>query len=405
MPCKCLTGCINKKCSCRAKGMHCTDECLYCSMADKYECFNLPGKETPVTSKSKRNGTKKKSSKVNSDSDYTYSDNSYSDHSSSDYSENKSALVRSTSKDLTKSKKKEKNDENENENVIHQTVVINNYYNHAEYKQQNNAFTQYVSHTYGNTMSNNNNNFNNNANSHLLNNKMDLDMDITNGNGLSKNVNSFSAVPKLTQSLANDFLKFYWECLSTKYKTKFLEKYISPGAELKIQGTPFIGAKVITERLETAAPMTIDKMEFKLFPSSTPPANKFSVTSINKKLLPTGAKASISASTKVISLDSDSESETETKKENRISSNKDSVNVLLSKYRQNHSTGSINSSGESTSLVFTDPNLPAIGKIETFGKMRDCNGYTAEFIQNFYLVYNRTTNLVQIKHSELNWKS
>ncbi|OUM63761.1 hypothetical protein PIROE2DRAFT_9623 [Piromyces sp. E2] len=382
MPCKCLTGCINKKCSCRAKGIHCTDECTYCSMKEKYECYNVPGKEPPVKSKPKSKKGSRRSSKASSDSDY---------------SDTETALVKS-SKDLTK--KKEEN----NDKVIHQTVIINNYYSHNEYKQQNNSYTQVVNHNY----ENNNSGSNDQNVNHLIknlsisddeNDSSESSRSVDNSNNTTKKTSTLPSVPKLTESLANEFLKFYWECLSTKDKTKYLEKYVSTGAELRIQGIPFIGARTITERLEEAAPMKINKMDFKINPISNPTPKKFSVSEINKKLLPAASMASASSSA------SSTPPELESSSSDKSKSNTNTVNKLLAKYHQNNSKSSINESGESKSLVFTNPNLPSIGKIETNGEMMDCNGYTAEFNQIFYLVYNRISNVVQIKNSELNWKS
>ncbi|ORX59844.1 hypothetical protein BCR36DRAFT_401451 [Piromyces finnis] len=394
MPCKCLTGCINKKCSCRAKGISCTDECTHCSKKDKYECYNVPGKEPPKKTKStKPKKVSRKSSKVSSD------------NSDSDYSDNETALVKSSkTKDTVKKNVKDE------DKVIHQTVIINNYYNHTEYKQQNNTYTQVINHNYDKT---DNQNIN-----HLLKNISISDDDTTssdssksdkldkkaskNSNNTENNKNTLSNVPKLTESLANEFLKFYWECLSNKDKTKYLEKYVSTGAELKIQGIPFIGAKVITERLGEAAPMKVNKMEFNIFPISTPTPKKFSVSEINKKLLP-AAKVLATASSNSNGPLSESEPKIESK--NKALSNTDSVNKLLANYHRNSSSSSINENGESKSLVFTNPNLPSIGKIETKGEMMDSNGYTAEFDQIFYLVYNRISNVVQIKESELEWKT
>jgi len=374
MPCKCCTGCINKKCSCRAKGMHCTDECC-CSKKDKYECYNVPGKESPVTPRKPRSKrSSRRSSKVSSDSEF---------------SDNETALVRSSSEII------KKQNEN-NDKAVHQTVIINNYYTHNEFKQQNNAYTQVVNHNYDSP-----NNYHG-VNKLIKNlsieegNPSNSNRSIENSNETNKNA-TLPNIPKLTKTLANDFLKFYWECLSTKDKTKYLEKYVSTGAELKIQGTPFVGARVITERLEEAAPMKINKMDFNIFPIATP-SKKFSVSAINKKLLP-AAKVSASSSQSNTPQEYTSES-IETSQ-----SNTDTVTELLAKYHHSNSGSSINENGTSRSLVFIDPNLPSIGKIETKGEMMDCNGYTADFTQDFYLIYNKISNVVQIKNSELKWKS
>lgn len=403
MPCKCLTGCINKKCSCRAKGVACSYECTYCAMKDKYECFNVPGKEPPVKAKSKPKSKRssRKNSKVSEDSDY---------------SEDEKAVV-VASKEITK-KNEEKGGEDDDK-VIHQTVIINNYYSHNEYKQQNNAYTQIVNHHYEN--SDNTNTNSDQKVDHLIKNLslsdteddskspkvINLDSDDEEDTN-SKNKNKDKAtLPKLNETLANDFLKFYWECLSTKTKTKYLEKYVCSAAELRIQGVPFIGSKVIVNRLEEAAPMKVNKMEFHIYPTETPATKKFSVTEINKKLLqqqPVKALASSSSAAEDSSKPSkDDASESSTTSSAANSSN--SVNKLLATYHRNHSPSpALNNSKESKSLVFSNPNLSPIGRIETEGVMMDANGYTAEFTQNFYLVYNKILNLVQFNNSELKWK-
>ncbi|ORX80488.1 hypothetical protein BCR32DRAFT_268857 [Anaeromyces robustus] len=367
MPCKCLTGCINKKCSCRAKGVHCTEECAYClTVEDKYECFNLPGKEPPVTkskSKPKSKRSTRRNSKISEVSD----------------SENEKALV-VPSKELTKKSKNE-------EKVIHQTVIINNYYSHNEYKQQNNSYTQVINNNYDTNSSNTNvdHGVNNLIKNLSIDDKnetsskdeksssktIDLTKDDDNDDKKNKNSINNSSIPKLTDSLANDFLKFYWECLSTKSKTKYLERYVSTEAELRIQGIPFIGAKVITERLEDAAPIKINKIEHKIFPFSHA-SNKFSVTNINNKLLK--QSSSSSSSTSIVN------------------------------YKKNSSNSTKDSNTNNKGLIVTDPNLTAIGKIEANGVMMDCNGNTAKFTQTYHLVYNKPINLVQIKTSILEWK-
>ncbi|KAG4101500.1 hypothetical protein H8356DRAFT_1074496 [Neocallimastix lanati (nom. inval.)] len=253
MPCKCLTGCINKKCSCRAKGMDCTDECAYCKKDDsKYECFNLPGKVPPILLKSKSNANSPSNS--NSNSRKNSRNNSKIIEISDDSETETEALVKKASKELIQPK-----NEQDNNKTSQQTVIINNYY-YNEYKQQNNAFTQ-VNHNY--ELAENDNYNRNHTQPNIVNN---LIKNSNNNDSNTANNTPSSTIPKLTESLAGDFLKFYWECLSDKNKTKYLEKYICPMAELKIQEVPFIGAGVITKRLEEAAPIKINTFQYKIFP-------------------------------------------------------------------------------------------------------------------------------------------
>jgi len=382
-------------------------------MKDKYECFNVPGKEPPVKAKSKPKSKRgsRKNSKVSEDSDY---------------SEDEKAVV-VASKEITKKnedKGGDKGGEDDNK-VIHQTVIINNYYSHNEYKQQNNAYTQVVNHHYENSD-------NSNANSdqkvdHLIKNlslsddednskvinlvDSDDDDDTNNRNKDKKEDRaSSSALPKLNETLANDFLKFYWECLSTKTKTKFLEKYVCSAAELRIQGVPFIGSKVIVNRLEEAAPMKINKMEFHIYPIEPPATKKFSVTEINKKLLQQQPVKALASSSQSSSAGDDAsrpskDDASESSASSSAANSSTSVNKLLATYHRTHSpSAALNNSKESKSLVFSNPNLSPIGRIETEGVMMDANGYTAELTQNFYLVYNKILNVVQFNNSELKWK-